>query len=141
MQMKTRLFCIIFILAITLFAFGGMFSLYPQNSPPSKFSIAWKFLKTHVYWYYIDYNELPLGNDFKILKQIFKKRNISIKSLENHYIYTYISNTFEMTDEWGTPYKISLDSYGVLVMISAGKNKIFYDDDDIFTAKKIIDSQ
>jgi hypothetical protein len=112
------------------------FPLFPKEKT-SGVDVAFNFLKLRLTSYYRNNNTLPVGSNAEIIKVLLNKYNKSIDRLGNNYIKNHINRNFELIDDWGTPYQLYLDSYRVLIMISAGKNKRFYDSDDIFAAVEI----
>ena len=78
--------------------------------------------------YAVEYNHFPTGNASEIMAALLGNNAEKLQFMEANERTT--NSHGELIDPWQTPYRIAFDSTNHFTIRSAGKNKIFGDQDD-----------
>ena len=80
-------------------------------------------------YYEAEYDQYPTGSSSEILQALLgnnPKKKVFLNIPERS-----ANNTGEFVDPWATPYRIIFESTNRVTIQSAGKNRIFGDNDDV----------
>ena len=130
---RASLICILVVLILIL----ALSSLLPRWGHRERgvpvVMIEMRSLIRALQYYEAEYDRYPSGSSSEMLQALWgknpkKKVFLSIPERSTN-------ETGEFVDPWGTPYRIIFESTNRVTIRSAGKNRIFGDNDDVTISK------
>jgi len=122
--------CILIVLIIIFLIKLTVFLIYKKEDE-TKIGYIWSFLRVHILLYHGKHHEYPIGNNTQLVEKLFLENKEMAHIVKPEYMGKHFNDKLELIDEWGTPYSTSLNYDGLLILNSAGKNKLFDYHDDL----------